>query len=478
MTAAPAYATRPTPGARHELAAVAEVARLLRRPLMPWQSQVSRVATELHPDGVRWRWPIVIVTVPRQAGKTTLEHAISVQRSIRRRAGNLGPNQSWYTAQTGKDARARWRDLVRMIRASPELAPLATVRESIGSESITWSNLAEISPFAPTPNSLHGYTPPLVTTDEAFAHDEDAGTALEGAIRPAQVTIPDRQWWIVSTAGTATSTWLKRWIDLGRASIDDPASPIAYFEWSLAADLDPYDPANWGFHPALGHTITLETLAGEAASTPGGEWLRAYCNRWTSTSTPLLDLGLWDQLAAPDTVIPLPAGRVGLGYDVSADATSGAVWAAWLDHADRLVVHCVQAGPGIGWVAQAVIDARRALPGRPTPHAHTDGPVRGITDQLELQDIAVTLIRPADAPTGTGQLLRAARGRTLVHDGSPALRAALSVAATRPAPGGGGGWTLSPVASAGPIDALRAAAAAVRATTTTPTPIQPSIWVP
>ena len=50
---------------------VAEIARLLGTPFMPWQRQVADVALELLPDG-SFAYREVIVTVPRQQGKTTM----------------------------------------------------------------------------------------------------------------------------------------------------------------------------------------------------------------------------------------------------------------------------------------------------------------------------------------------------------------------------------------------------------------------
>lgn len=65
--AQPIYATRPNPGAEHELSKIEKVARLLGTPLQPWQRLIARTITEKNSDG-SYRYPVVMLTVPRQSG--------------------------------------------------------------------------------------------------------------------------------------------------------------------------------------------------------------------------------------------------------------------------------------------------------------------------------------------------------------------------------------------------------------------------
>lgn len=446
------YATCPTPGARHELAQVAEVAAMLGTPLMPWQRQVVRVATERTAAG-GWRYPIVVVTVPRQSGKTTVMDAVLVQRAITR------PRLlAFYTAQTGKDAAARWGDLVKAVEASP-LRGVVGLRRAAGSQALTFPNGSSVSPFAPTPKSLHGYTPPLVMVDEAFAFDDGQGVALEGAIRPAQITLADRQWWIVSTAGSAESTWLRRWVDLGRQSVTDPAAQVAFFEWSAPEGMDAYDPATWRlFHPALGHTITEENLAGDAASTPPGEWERAYCNRWTVTRDSILPLETWDALARE--ILEPPRGTIGLGYDIAADRSEAALVAAWIDQDGRAVAKIIHTGPGVDWLPAKITEARAVLGHRAILCAPDAGPARQVTDALARDHVEVHTVPSRDYATACGALLWRAHNGLLRHDGSASLRASIVVAQTRPMGDGAYGWSRDH--SPGSIAALVALTIAVR----------------
>lgn len=72
---APRYMPEPTPGALNELAEIVTVAKLMQWDLQPWQRRVLQVATEYEaaPNGERaYRYREVLITVPRQSGKTTL----------------------------------------------------------------------------------------------------------------------------------------------------------------------------------------------------------------------------------------------------------------------------------------------------------------------------------------------------------------------------------------------------------------------
>lgn len=421
--APPLYATRLTPGRRNLGARVALLAEALGTPLMPWQLYTAQVATELTEDGRRFAYPVVVVTVPRQSGKTTLMRAVGVDRGLER------PNTGvFYTAQTGKDARERWHDLVQAVKDSP-LAPLATVRSAAGSERVVWPNGSMFRCFSPVATSLHGYTPPLVMLDEAFAHDQRTGDDLMGAIGPAQITLPRRQLWIVSTAGTAASTFLRQWVDAGRAGTPG----VAHLEWGAAPDVDVYDRSTWaGFHPAVGQTIDADAIAAEADRLSRAEFERAYGNRWTRTASHLIAAEAWDRLADHDQAPPDPGQRVVFAWDTMPDRSSSALVAVW--RAGGIVrARVAKAGPGMSWVAPAVLELRRQGWGA-FAYAE-DGPGREVADQLgreldsgaQLEGIGGRAF--ADA---WGGLLQGIADQSLRHDGSELLAIAAANVATRP----------------------------------------------
>lgn len=471
--AIPRYATLPTPGARHDLEQVVVTANALGTPLMPWQQLVARVATERRADAPdQYRYPLLILTVPRQSGKTTLMRTVLSQRALT----NTG-RRAFYTAQTGKDAAARWLDLAKAIDAGP-LRGRVTKRLAIGSQSLLFPNGSTISPFAPTPKSLHGYTPHDVMCDEVFAFDSAQGNDLMGAIGPAQVTIASRQLWLVSTMGTRDSTFLHEWVELGRLAVDDPAAAIAYFEWSMTPAADPYDPSSWKFHPALGHTITTESLAELSSQHSRGEWLRAFMNTQSVTSEAVIESEHVDATATEQTP-PTSTRDLVLTFEVARDRSRSCIWAAWIDPGTgNPALRLVRADAGSDWLADALAELRTDWRPRVIGADRGAPQTRDILDQLQADHptLEFSVMQPNDFATACDAIVHRFRGRTLSHDGSESLVAAIEAAVTKPL---GQGWVWDRVKSRGPIADLVAATVALRLIERAPAPAPPPlVWAP
>lgn len=455
-----AYATARTPSNRTAGRQAGGIARLLGEPFMPAQQLIADVALELDPDRPgAWRYQLVVVSLPRQAGKTSLMRAVRVHRAIMR------PNlTALMTAQTGKDARKQWSKLAERVTApdSP-LRPFAHIRRSIGSEALAFVNGSRIAPFAPTPKSVHGDTVPLVDVDEGWSFGTEDGHALIEAIDPTQITVRDRQLWIFSTMGTAASTFFHELVDQGREAVSDPRSRMAYFECSAPDGADPLDPLTVAsFHPAVGHTQRLDDLMVKARGNPA-VWRRSYLNQRTATSGPaVVDLAEWDTLQAARELPP--ADELVLAYAVAADrsgATIAAAWRAGFADDGRPVVHVavVASQAGAAWLPRTVEELRRRLRPR-TVGADDGGVTRNATTELRRlagTDDVVRALTVREYAEACAELLGAVQDGRLTHDGAAQLRDALPAAVMRPM---GGARGFDPRASSGPIDALQAATVA------------------
>lgn len=442
---APRFVTYVPPGTPNLGAEIARLARVLGKPLQPWQRLVVDGATSLRPDGT-FMFHDVLVSTPRQSGKTTLLGAVLAHRIM-----TVPGATCYFTAQTGKDGRERMLDLIKLVMASP-LAPLFKPRYAAGSEGLELSNRSRLQVFAPGPAALHGTTPHLVALDEIWKHDQVRGTELMGAIGPAQATLGDRsQLWMFSTMGTAQSGFLNGQIAAGRAGADG----LFYVEWSMPDDLDAFEPATWWqFHPALGNTITEDYLAREAAKQPLGEWMRAYMNRLTSAIDPLMPADDWDSLAVEPLQVP-SRRDVAISYDVADGGDSAAVMASWRDTDGVPVIRCLHDAPGTAWLVPYV--AALASAWQPAIVAADDGgDTRRITDELRRAGLEIRTLMAGEFATSCMALLHGARDRQLRHDGSMPLARAISVAALQPM---GDGLRFSRRKSAGSVAPLIAAAA-------------------
>lgn len=457
--AQPAYFTKPTEGAPHALAQVRVMARALGKPLIPWQELVVRIASERRLDDPRrYRWPIVILSTPRQVGKTTTYGTYQTTKCV------MQPGRrAFYTAQTGKDARARWKDVVTLLtsKGSP-LRRDVTVRLSAGDPQIAFSNGSTFAPFAPTAESLHGYTPHDVGIDEGFAFDDAQGDDLLGAVSPAQQNLADRQLIIFSTAGNAESTWLRRQIDRGRELADDPGAGVAYIEWSMPVGADPWNPDTWKFHPGLGHLFELEDmqlLADEHRDNLQG-WLRAFMNTWSDEAEepPILTP---EEVEAVQKEQTPPAGglsRVALAYEVAHDRTRSCIAAAWIDP---------KTGKPAIRIAERISNARDVAPAIAAQSqsyplawgADDGGPTRDVTDQLRADELTPAIMSARDFATGTEAFIARVKAGELTLDADPYLDQAIADAVLRPM---GQGITIDRRKSRGPVPELIAAIVALR----------------
>lgn len=474
--AQPAYCTKPTPGAQHELAQARIIGASLGTPLYPWQALMTRIATERRSDDPRrYRWPIVIITTPRQVGKTTGYRILQTTRCVMR-PGRI----AFFTAQTGKDARARWKDIVSALTtdASPFKRDVK-IRYSAGDPQIKFSTGSTLAPFAPTAESLHGYTPHDVAVDEAFAFDDAQGTDLLGAIIPAQQRIPSRQLIIFSTAGNKDSTWLRGLVERGRELADDPGAAIAYLEWSMPVGADPDDPASWVFHPGLGPDFTLADMAEqhEAMKDKPQEWLRAFMNTWSEEADvpPILTAAEVEAVQTPQTPPTGGLSEVCLAYEVAFDRSRAAIAAAWYDPqtgrpAIRIAERLDRPADLAASVAVQLGAKPRAL------GADDGGPTRDTTDQLRADGHEPAILSARDFATATDAFIARVKDRTISLDADPYLEQAIADAVLRDM---GQGVALDRRKSRGPIPELIAAVVALRLLENAPAPApEPMIWIP
>lgn len=273
------------------------MAEKLGQPFMPWQRFVADVGCEIDPATGLPAYREVVVTIPRQSGKTTLFLSWQINRCVSRRWQH--PQRSAFTAQTGKDARDKWIDeLFPLIRNSALKSLVATsgsrlvINEGMGNESIRFKTGSMIRLLSTSTSSGHSKTLHQAVMDEVW-HDIDDRRAQ--GLRPAMITIRDAQLLVCSTAGTETSVVLNRKVETGRkAVLDDLGNGVAYFEWSALEGWDPDDEDSYfTFSPALcpdppcrcappgenwRHTITLEALRAERGAMERPEFMRAYGN--------------------------------------------------------------------------------------------------------------------------------------------------------------------------------------------------------
>lgn len=340
---------------------------------MPWQEYTADVIGEIDPATGVPRWPMVIVSVPRQSGKTTLVLAACLHRMFTREKARV-----WSTAQTGLKARKKWLEQVEVIEGGMfPLADLFTVRKSQGSEQLAIPKLgSHFSPHPPTEDSLHGEQSDLNFIDEGWVFDEAEAAALMQAIVPTQTTRPGAQTIIVSTMGSAASTWFHGLVDKAR----QPGSQIALLDWGIGPDDDPTDlDVIAAHHPAYGATLTMDSLARAKEQLAPSEFARAYGNRATGARERVIPLEAW-QSAISDAPIPEDAPVV-FGAAVSLDRDETAIVAAAIGEDGRPILEVVDVRPGTGW-APARLATLVETHKTPPPVVDRIGPSGTLADRI------------------------------------------------------------------------------------------------
>ena len=463
-TCLPRWATPRTPSRRTLGAAAANVAEALGKSLMPWQQQVLDTALEVDDDG-KFVYRQVILTVPRQSGKTTLLLVLLLLRAISEPRQNIR-----YTAQNGTDARKKFID-----DWLPELTPskfgaLFRVRLTNGHEALLFRNGSQFTLLATTLKSGHGGTIDLGILDEAFAHPD---ARLEQALGPAMITRPQPQLWIVSTAGTfEQSPYLWDKVEKGRQIVEAGInSNVAYFEWSADEGADPGDEATWWTcMPALGRTIPLEAVRADFESMSLSEFRRAFLNQWvTQANDPVIPLDIWNELTDEASQ---PLDPVAFSYDITPDRSKAAIAVGGKRDDGKFHVEVVDERRGTGWVVPRLIELYQSQ----QPSAivcDPAGPAGSLLPDLERAGIPVVVINAKEHAQACGMLYDAAMQGTVHHLGDPTLTAALDGAVKRPL---GDAWAWSRKTSSVDIAPLVAVTLALWGTQTQETEQSVGVW--
>lgn len=459
---APAYSPDRDPSYLTEGEEIARLARVIGLELMPWQRHVVDIATEYRLDqfGRRiYHYGKILVSVPRQSGKTTLMTPVRLHRIMTRPGIDC-----FSTAQTGKAARERIMKMIDFIETGPLFALFKSLRSN-GSEGLqVKANRSKVTRFSPVLGALHGETPYLVDFDEIWKYTEILGDALMGGASPGQITLDGQgQIWMISTKGTAASTFMNKYVEAGENGTDED---LAYFAWQKPATLDPDDPQTWWtFHPALGNTITEDKLRKEmyGDGMTRSERIRAYMNLLTTVDESIIDPEVWDSEAADPERVPA-LDEIGIGIEVAPGNSCAAVVAGWWDDDGRPTVRVLHQAPGTKWLPGYCEWLHREHGAKFS--ADDAGPVKRITDQLhpygtdpEDATVPITRLSLAERSTADLTLIAAARDdRTLKHDGSKVLAQAVAAAQLRTA---NGVERIDRDRSLGPVPSLIAASIAL-----------------
>jgi hypothetical protein len=483
---------RPTYG--HEVAAIAE---RLGTPLMPWQRHVVDVALEYDPQTGELFYEEVVLTVPRQSGKTTLILAWMVWR-MTTAAHRWGSQNATYLAQTRFAARKKLeRDFARRLRiakrsfhqiTNPKARPVKATQWKLslnnGAEHIMFGTESYLQIEAPSETASHGDTLDMPVIDEAFAQRDDS---VEQAVEPATMTRTSPQLCVVSTAGNAKSKYLYLKVLAGREACKSGVhGVVCYMEWSAPEDIDFDEPGAFhSYHPAVGHTIRESRLRAKLAKArrnpedveedgddPGEDgFRRAYGNIWVQTP-PLdggglpvvVDLKKW---GSPPLLAKTPAGEITsrsidrrvFGVAVAPDGVTSSIAMVGRNRDGLPHLEVVELQPGTWWLERRLIDLRTKW--SPVAFAYHGGPAHGVAPEIHRAagKVEVHKVAGQEYVAACAAFLMAVEADRIRHVGQAWLTAAIGGAAKHTT---SAGWTWDFKAATADITPLVALTVALR----------------
>jgi len=360
----------------------------------------------------------VVVTVPRQSGKTTLVLAWEVQRAL----GWPAPQRVLYSAQTGNDARKKLiEDQIPILEPRKAKLGIRRMLKGMGNEAVEFRNGSRLVLMASGDDSGHGKTLDLGVKDELFA---DVDERRDQAMVPAMATRASAQMLTASTMGTAESLALNRAVERGRlAVVEGRTSGIAYFEWSAPEDADPSDPTVWdACMPALGHTITREVVAHARATLSLSEFRRAFLNITDGRrGDPVIAIEDWRACLAPKSKLGHP---VALAFDVSPDRATASIAVAGATRQGKIHVEVADNRSGFQWTTPRIIEiVQRWSP--VVVVCDAAGPAGGLLGALAAAGVEVRPVTAREHTQACGSFYDAIKNGDLCHIGQPELDAAV-----------------------------------------------------
>lgn len=410
------------------------VAHVHGRPWLPWQTLTGAVLGETTADG-RMRYPIAVVMVPRQCGKSTWVFDDVLGRCI-----EYPDYHAAYTAQTGAAASERFGERMSQLAATP-LAEYIKSRRSAGTERMTvqakpGAPASYVKAFPPRDGALRGSALDLVLIDEAQEIDELLGVALDQTILPTFTTRPRRQLVLIGTAGNEESAFMARYLALARGG----AEGVAVIEYGATEEDDPMDPAVWWrVHPGLAAGLTDEAALRSALQVMGAEnFAREYLNVWADSGRRLVTAKSWNRCRRVKAV-PRPGVAPVFGVDVAYDRSAAVIVACWPDRDGVPMVEIVEYSPGVDWAA-ARLDELRRTHRPPLIVADSQGPVVTVVDAARRLGVAVKSVTPTELATACQSTFDAIETATIGHRSEQPLNAAVQGAGKRPIGDGGWAW--------------------------------------
>lgn len=346
--------------------------------------------------------------MPRQNGKNGILEVVELYFIV-----GLGL-KILHTAHEVKTARKAFLRLCSFFeneRKYPELAALVAengIRRTNGQEAIVLTNGGSVEFIARSKGSGRGFTVDVLVCDEAQELSDDA---LE-ALTPTTSAAPSGDPMTIFT-GTPPSPSMNGevWTRIRSGALDGTDPRIAWYEWSVAGDVDLDDRALWAStNPALGTRLNVETLEAERNRFSDAGFARERLGMWASEKTLAVIPGeKWEKLAVADVPDSPP---LAFGLDMSHDrvvSIAACVQNGDAKHVEVAATDLVTSSTGvIEWLVER---AGKTIP----VVVDRQSPAFSMVDALKAAGVVVRETGPSDMGRACGAFYDAAIEATITH---------------------------------------------------------------
>lgn len=398
----------------------------------------------------RLAFDTVVVSGPRQIGKTVAVRAVNTQKIAQGR-------RVLTTAQTRMHAVNRWDDATKGIElklnGSRRKRRTVTAEDVVhrtagtGNEVLEWLDSGGTwAPFAPNEDGVHGESPDDVYVDECYSLSLAEAETLQSGYTPAMSARPDPQEWLTSTHGNAKSEWWATVCAAGRQNAELGLVTGTYFiEYAVPREVggvsiyelpdDDLLDVIWAHHPGDGFVLNRDVVLKDLRKVHQGtktraEFIRAYGNLQNGGDS---GAGAWPMRVWGAARTDLaPVGVVGLGVDVDPDGREWALVAVGRTEGDRMVIEVIERREGTPGPAEAALVARVAREQRAVSvFAIGSGASVDFADQIESAGCDVQRITQADLAAAVTRIRSGIETKRTLHRHQPSLNDAVGASVLR-----------------------------------------------
>ena len=427
------------PTLSHEVEALAEK---LGISLMPWQKFVLADMMRVDKNG-NYRRKSNLCLISRQQGKTFLASLLIIYNMTQgKRCIAMSSSRSM--------ALDTFRNVVYLIEGNEELAAMLKGKPRLanGQERIIFKNGGSYEIVAATRDGARGRNADFLFLDEVRELNEESFAAAT----PLTRAHPNAQTLMTSNAGDAFSTVLN---NLREKALSYPPETFGFYEYSA----DPFskidDVNQWAkANPALGHTVTLETLT-EAFSVSSVEtWKTESLCMWIDSLQSPWPHGILE--ATGDSEIKFVAdGRLTIfAFDVALSRRSASLVCGQLLEDGRVAVGILKTweaqGSDVDNLKIAADIKEKCDSYRPQMVCYDKYATASIADRLANAGVVVQDVSGAQFYTACGDLLDGLVNSRVVHANQEVWVNHMNNCAAKT---NDSAWRIIKRKSAGPIDA-------------------------